>query len=225
MVLRTRCEPLAVRLKDYAERDGKRVWLSEREIQTLLDNTDANHAEMEIAFTLAARCGLRRQEIVDVTPTDLVSNDTGPIVRVWEGKGSKYREVFAPSALTQLALGLARAPDESLVSVDPSTIYDWVARARDRCRAATGEEGWRFVGPHDLRRSWGVRLLEAGVLPSVVMELGGWEDWQTFRDHYLAEFSPEALRRERQKVSWLGGGRGGDADDAAGYSVLQEGYR
>jgi len=100
-----------------------------------------------------------------------------------------------------------------------------VARARDRCRAATGEEGWRFVGPHDLRRSWGVRLLEAGVLPSVVMELGGWEDWQTFRDHYLAEFSPEALRRERQKVSWLGGGRG-DVDDAqARYSVLQEGYR
>ena len=50
-------------------------------------------------------------------------------------------------------------------------------------------------------------------------------DWQTFRDHYLAEFSPEALRRERQKVSWLGGGRGDDADDRAGYSVLQEGYR
>jgi len=28
---------------------------------------------------------------------------------------------------------------------------------------------------------------------------------ETFRDHYLAEFSPEALRRERGKVGWLGG--------------------
>jgi len=31
----------------------------------------------------------------------------------------------------------------------------------------------------------------------------GWEDWQTFRDHYLGEFSPEAIRRERQKVDYL----------------------
>jgi len=44
-------------------------------------------------------------------------------------------------------------------------------------------------------------------------------------DRLAPEVAPEALRREREKVSWLGGGRGGDADDAAGYSVLQEGYR
>jgi integrase len=192
-----------MRLKDYDERDGKRVWLSEKEIQTLLEHTDADHPEMDVAFTLAARCGLRRQEIVDVTPADLVSNDTGQIVRVWDGKGSKYREVPAPAELMQLALGMARDPDESLVSCDPSTIYDWVQRAATRCRAATREEGWQFVGPHDLRRSWGVRVLEAGVLPSVVMEWGGWEDWQTFRNHYLAEFSPEVVRRERSKVGWL----------------------
>lgn len=214
-----------MRLKDYAERDGKRVWLSEREIGLLLEHTDSNHVEMDIAFTLAARCGLRRQEIVEVTPADLVSNDTGQIVRVWEGKGEKYREVPAPSSLTQLALGLARAPDDPLVGCDPSTIYDWVARARARCRAATGDEGWRFVGPHDLRRSWGVRLLEAGVLPSVVMEWGGWEDWRTFRNHYLAEFSPEALRRERGKVGWLAEHRA-EADAGGsnqGYSVVDTG--
>jgi len=87
-----------MRLKDYDERDGKRVWLSESEIGLLLDNTDPNHVEMEIAFTLAARCGLRRDEAAAVTPADLVSNDTGQIVRVWDGKGSKYREVPAPSA-------------------------------------------------------------------------------------------------------------------------------
>src|SRR6056297_93988 len=166
-----------MRLKDYASKDGKRVWLSESEIGLLLDHTDPNHVEMRIAFVLAARCGLDRDA------------------------------------------------DEPLVQCDPSTIYDWVARARDRCRAATGDDGWKYVGPHDLRRSWGVRLLEAGVLPSVVMELGGWEDWQTFRDHYLAEFSPEALRRERAKVGWLAEGRA-DPDPPAsqqGYSVLGSG--
>jgi integrase len=152
-----------------------------------------------------ARCGLRRREVVDVTPADLVSTEHGHVVRIWHGKGEKYREVPAPDELTTLALGMGNAPDESLVSVADSTLYDWVARARERVHTQTNDDGWLYVGPHDLRRSWGVRLLEAGVLPSVVMEWGGWEDWQTFRDHYLAEFSPEALRRERGKVGWLGG--------------------
>lgn len=192
-----------MRLKDYDDRDGKRVWLSENEIELLLTQTDANTPEQDVAFQLAARCGLRRNEITDITPSDLVTTDTGQIVRVWSGKGDKYREVPAPSELTQLALGMARDPDQPLVTCSPSTIWDWVARARDRCRAETRDEGWQYVGPHDLRRSWGVRLLESGVLPSVVMEFGGWDDWTTFRNHYLAEFSPEALRRERAKIPWL----------------------
>ena len=204
-----------MRLKDYDERDGKRVWLSERELHLLIDNTKDGHREQRAAFILAGRCGLRRREVVDVTPAHLVSTDHGRVVRIWDGKGSKYREVPCPDALADVALGMGNEADERLVSVDDSTIYDWVARARDRCHAETGDEGWLYVGPHDLRRSWGVRLLESGVLPSVVMEWGGWEDWQTFRNHYLAEFSPEALRRERGKVGWLGGREDGEQSYSA----------
>lgn len=211
-----------MRLKDYDERDGKRVWLSEREIQTLLDHADDDHPEMNAALLLGARCGLRRQEIVDVAPKDLVRTDHGQVVRVWEGKGDKYREVPAPDELLNIALGLNRDQADSLVTVADSTIYDWIARVRDRCRATTGDEGWQYVGPHDLRRSWGVRLLEAGVLPSVVMEFGGWEDWQTFRNHYLAEFSPEALRRERGKIPWLGGQADPDGPNH-GYAAVDAG--
>lgn len=203
-----------MRLKDYDTRDGKRVWLSEREIQRLLDNVDTDHTEAEFAIRLMARSGLRRREVtgdddrhgirfVDVRETD----QTGGIVRVWNGKGDKHREPPAPEGLAGEAeiyrQATGRDADAELVQADPSTLYDWVQRARERCHAATGDEGWLFVGPHDLRRSWGVRLLESGVMPSVVMEWGGWMDWQTFRNHYLAEFSPEALRRERGKVDWL----------------------
>ena len=57
------------------------------------------------------------------------------------------------------------------------------------------------------------------------MEWGGWEDWQTFRNHYLAEFSPEALRRERGKVGWLAEGRGeGDVGGSnQGYAAVDPG--
>lgn len=205
-----------MRLKDYDEREGKRVWLSEKEISLLLNNF-RDKREESAGSILMARCGLRRQEVVDVSPADLVSTDHGHVVRVWHGKGDQYREVPAPDQLTTLALGMGREPDESLVSVADSTLYDWVQRAAERVHAETGDKGWLFVGPHDLRRSWGVRLLEAGVLPSVVMEWGGWEDWQTFRDHYLAEFSPEALRRERGKVGWLGGR---EEDSAMSYAAM-----
>jgi len=204
-----------MRLKDYDEKDGKRVWLSESEISLLLDNLK-DDAEQQAAGILLARCGLRRKEVTGddekpgIRSTDIVSTDHGQVVRVWHGKGDKYREVPAPDRLTNVVLGMGRDPDQPLVSVAASTTYDWVQRARERAHAETGDDGWLFVGPHDLRRSWGVRLLEGGVLPSVVMEWGGWEDWETFRDHYLAEFSPEALRRERGKVAWLGGQADGD---------------
>ena len=205
-----------MRLKDYAERDGKRAWLSEQEIQLLLDHVDTNHVEADIALQLMARAGLRRQEVVGdqdthgVRFTDIVETDTGHVVRVWEGKGDKYREPPAPRGLpTQASTyrqATGRDPDETIVQASASTLYDYVQRARGRCWEETRDEGWQFVGPHDLRRSWGVRLLEAGVLPSVVMEWGGWNDWDTFRNHYLAEFSPEALRRERGKVEFVDGG-------------------
>lgn len=195
-----------MRLKDYQERDeGKRVWLSEKEIQAFIDAGRTNHREERAAFLLTARCGLRRKEAVDVEPSHIVNNQTGHVVRVWEGKGDKYREVPAPDELVTLALGMGNEPDESLVDVDPSTIYDWVQRAALKLYSESGDEGWQYLGPHDLRRSYGVRALESGVLPSVVMEWMGIDDWETFRDHYLSEFSPEAMRRERGKVSWLGG--------------------
>jgi integrase len=209
-----------MRLKDYDEREGKRVWLSEQEIGLLLESF-RDSGEEQAAALLLARCGLRRQEVVQITPADIVSTGHGHVVRVWEGKGDQYREVPAPDELVSIVLGMGREADESLVSVADSTVYDWVARARERAHAEAGDEGWLYVGPHDLRRSWGVRLLEAGVLPSVVMDWGGWNDWSTFRDHYLAEFSPEALRRERGKVGWLGG----EEQQDVGYAAVRQRQR
>lgn len=215
-----------MRLKDYDSKKGKRVWLSEQEIQLLLSHT-ADRVEEDVALKLLGRSGLRRQEVVDVTFNDLLETETGPTVRIWEGKGNKYREVPVPEDLLTRVTTLRqlddRDPDDEIVDVAASTVYSWVSRAAERCHAETGDEGWLEVGPHDLRRSWGVRLLEAGVLPSVVMEWGGWEDWETFRAHYLAEFSPEALRRERGKLGWLGQSQPDSEGADHGYAAVNPG--
>ncbi len=218
-----------MRLKDFPEDDGKRVWLSEKEIQQLLSHAD-DRIEVEIALTLMARSGLRRQEVVDVTFANARDTEIGPVIRIWHGKGDKYRETPIPADLLTTIHNLRRfddrEPDDPIVTVHDSTLYDWVSRARERCHAEAGDRGWLEVGPHDLRRSWGVRLLEAGVMPSVVMEWGGWEDWQTFRDHYLAEFSPEALRQQRSQVAWLGGSEEtGSGAPTVGVDVPQTGFQ
>ena len=41
---------------------------------------------------------------------------------------------------------------------------------------------------------------------SVVMAVGGWEDWDTFRNQYLVSSAREAIPRERGKVGFLEGG-------------------
>lgn len=90
--------------------------------------------------------------------------------------------------------------------VEPNSIYRWVKRAGERRYAATGDEGWTYLDVHDLRRTWGGHLLwDCGVLPAVVISWGGWDDWETFRNHYLGEMSPAAAEREREKFSFVSG--------------------
>jgi len=213
-----------MRLKDHPEKDGMRVWLDERETQLLIG--EAENTEQRVAFHLMARSGLRRNEMLQIKPRDLAETDTGHHVRVRADytKSSHYREPPVSSACVNHIENLAdnRAPDDDLVDRDPKTVYNWVKRAAERCAAAEDEPGWQHVSPHDLRRTWGTQLLEAGVLPSVVMSWGGWQDWETFRDHYLGEFSPEAIRRERNKVEYLADrGVRASGESGTGYSAVE----
>lgn len=198
-----------MRLSDYHEREGKQVWLDEGEVDLLLE--EAQSAEQRRAFQLGARSGLRRSEIVSVTVADVLNGPDG-FVRVWEdyAKQEKYREAPIPDDLESVvtsSLQYERDGDQPLVDVDGSTVYRWVRRAAERLQAETDDRGWSFLDVHDLRRTWGGQLLwNYGLLPSSVMAMGGWSDWETFRKHYLGAPSPEAMRRERAKVDWMGSG-------------------
>lgn len=209
-----------MRMKPYEERDGKRVWLSANEIEMVLD--EAEGTEQHIALSLAARCGLRRKEIVQITPADLVTSESESFyLRVWESVAKKehYREPPVPDSLANKMETMADLTDmnqdEAFVSVSDRTVYRWLDRATDRLEEKTGDEGWSRVDVHDLRRSWATHILAEGVLPSVTMDWGGWHDWETFRKHYLGEFSPRVLERERQKVDFLADGDAIDADPAS----------
>ena len=195
-----------MQLETYDVRDGRRVRLTEQERDRLLE-TVAGDTRKEIAFGLMARCGCRSQEVVDVRPIDVHQGDeTGRwFLRIPSGKGGKERRTPMPNGLAGMIRAVSGeiAPDDSVVDVRTRTLRRWVDRAAEQLVAETNDERWQYLGPHDLRRTWGHLALEAEVLPSVLMQWGGWEDYETFQKHYLGKHSESVQDREAEKVNWL----------------------
>lgn len=194
-------------LEEHADDEyGMKVWLSQEEVETLVGWPD--ELQKEIAFALGARSGLRSKEILDVAPEDVVDSDAGYVVRVWDGKGSKYREAPIPENLAKVIETAGEyndgGPSEPVIEIDSTrSLRRWIKSARDELAEETGERGWRYLSMHDLRRTWAVQLRNSDVDAEYAIDWGGWEDLETFLEHYKGKYSPEAQRRQREKVDWL----------------------
>jgi integrase len=203
-------------LEQHKNRDDMKVWLSTTgdpsEVGQLIDV--AKNSSQRIAFQLGAFCGLRSEEISQVAPEDVRETDKGWIVRVPSGKGGKYRETPIPRDLATTIRTADEYRDEpshhpivtstsSSAGVSTRSMRRWMQDAREQLVEDTGEQMWEHVTFHDLRRTWATSLRAADVDAMVVCDWGGWEDLQTFLDHYRGTSTPEAQRRERQKVDWL----------------------
>jgi len=193
-------------LENYDDQDGMKAWLSEQEVQQLLDQFE--DTEERIAVSLAVRCGLRSAEVLDIAPDHVVDTDAGTMLRVWESaKTGEYRETPIPPNLAttiRTAGDMREQPtDAPLVDATTRTLRRWMEGATSDLLDETGDDGWQFVGMHDLRRTWATSLRSADVDAMVVCDWGGWDDLQTFLDHYRGTHTPEAQLRERQKVDWL----------------------
>lgn len=194
-------------LRDHDEDEaGKKVWLSQTEVDRLVDTAD--DTEKRVAFELGARCGLRSAEILEVAPQDVARTEAGSMLRIWSGKGDKYRETPMPAnlATTIETIGDVRdeAADEPVLTIDSTrSLRRWVQAAREQLAEETGDEGWHYLSTHDLRRTWATALANDEVDSLLVLDWGGWEDLETFLDHYKGSYSPAAQQRARDKVEWL----------------------
>jgi len=194
-----------MKLEDHDESDGRRAWLTLEEADEFFSRAESTEEKM--ALGLGLRSGLRVREIVSVTPVDVVDTGAGRFVRVEHGKGDKYRETPLSSALAETISAFVDVGgvdrDEPIVDRSTRWVQRKVVRIREELAEETGDGGWLFLTPHDLRRSWAQHLLDAGVEDGMVMEWGGWENWETFRDAYRGVYSIEKQREERGKVLFL----------------------
>lgn len=193
-------------LRDHPEDDGKKVWLSEDELDQLVNTV--GDMEQRIAIELGGRCGLRSKEILDVASQHVVETDAGHMLRVWKGKGDKYRETPISESLATKVEAVAYRngcdPDEPVLSVSTTrSLRRWVKHAAADVADEIGDDAWHYLSTHDLRRTWATSLSDHEVDPLIALEWGGWEDLDTFLDHYKGAYSPAAQRRAREKVDWL----------------------
>jgi len=198
-------------LREHDQREDMKVWLSLDEVTQLLEH-EADRKNRRFAFALAARCGLRSGEVVDVTPADVRDTDAGPMVIVQSGKGDKYRETPIPTDLKreiETAAEYRPHPSDWPVVTNQSdsrgaatrTLRRWMRDAREEL--ADDDDRWRHLTFHDLRRTWATQLRSDINDPMLVCEWGGWEDIETFKQAYMGDMTPEAQRDARAGVDWL----------------------
>ncbi len=187
----------------YDEQDGYQMWLSEDEVQDLIDHAPSDKAQL--AIQMGVRCGLRSDEIVRAAPEDVVDTEAGWMLRVKGAKTGELRQTPAPDIVAGMMRAYGSGQDESkpVIDVTTRTLRNWVASAAESLAEETGDEMWRHVSPHDLRRTWATSIEGADVETLVLMDWGGWNDVDTFLDHYRGTFSPDVQAAQREKVDWL----------------------
>ncbi len=184
-----------------------RVWLDQNEVGLLLNEPDDQIRRL--AYEIGVRCGLRSVEITRVCPEHLHDTIAGDMLRVRSAKSNndEIRQTPVPSQLaTRIRTIDQHRPedsDEPLISASTRTLRRWIDQTTESIAEQTDDEMWLEVTMHDLRRTWASSLNSADVEAMVVCDWGGWNDLDTFLDHYRATAQPEEQLKQRQKVDWL----------------------
>jgi integrase len=190
-----------MRLEATEKPDEYKVWLTDSEIENLRRATTGYRDD--IIIQLGAFVGLRSFEIPQIQPRHIKTTESGQYrLRVPEGKdtsgsGGKPRDAYLPDdverSLQQFANAENIAPREPFVDLSGRGVRAAVKRTAKAAANETGEDDFRHVSSHDLRRRFAQRLLvDENMNPRVVMQVGGWDSFQAI-EPYLNAPTPEVV--------------------------------
>ena len=190
-----------MRLEATDTEDQYKVWLTDSEIEDL--RRSAASYRDDLIIQLGAFVGLRAFEIPQVQPQHIKQTENGQYrLRIPEGKdttgsGGKPRDAFLSD---DVEADLARfqnneniAPKDPFVDLTERGVRAVVKRTAEAAAEATGDDDFRHVSSHDLRRRFAQRLLvDENMNPRVVMQVGGWDSFQAI-EPYLNAPTPEVV--------------------------------
>jgi len=177
-------------------KDGFNVWLTDDDLEAL--RRAAGSRRDDLIIQLGGYVGLRAFEIPQVQPRHVRRVDDGEHyrLRVPEGKDTKHgegepRNAYLPSDVERDLYQFARdhdlADDDPYIDLTPGGLRAVVRRTAEAAADRTGDEDFRDVSSHDLRRRFAQRLLvDEGINPRVVMAVGGWSSFQAIEPYLNA---------------------------------------
>jgi integrase len=177
-------------------KNGFKVWLTDDDLEAL--RRAAASRRDDLIIQLGGFVGLRAFEIPQVQPQHVRRVDDGQHyrLRVPEGKDTKHgegepRNAYLPSDLERDLYQFARdqglEDDDPFVDLSPGGVRAVVRRTAEAAADRTGDDDFRDVSSHDLRRRFAQRLLvDEGINPRVVMAVGGWSSFQAIEPYLNA---------------------------------------
>ena len=191
-----------MRLEATAREDEYKVWMTDEEIEELR-RAAANHRD-DLIIRLGADVGLRAFEIPQVCPKHVKRTPGGDHhrLRVPKGKDTangtgKPRDAYLPrdveGDIHRFQNAQEIAPSDPLIDLSERGVRAVVKRTAERATDETGDEDYRYVSSHDLRRRFAQRLLvDRQMNPRVVMQVGGWDSFQAI-EPYLNAPTPDVV--------------------------------
>ena len=166
------------------KKEPNRLFLERSEAEQLENHYDDPIKQAAVRMMLLG--GLRISEVVEILAGDVVESDEGVYrLRVRDGKG-RLREAVVPQRAAEQLQTIARIQDADshIIDVTKRTVRNWTYDAAEAIADETGNDDWRDLKPHDLRRYYCSHLVRQGFAAAEVMEWSGHSDYSTFRDHY-----------------------------------------
>ncbi|MDY6774843.1 MAG: site-specific integrase [Halobacteria archaeon] len=190
--------------------NGYKCWLNQDEFEELTRAADGYREDLIVR--LGGRVGLRSFEIPQVKPKHVNRTRDGEhyMLRIPRGKdtsgdGGKPRDAYLPTDLERDLHRYVKAEsigqDEVIFDISPRWIQEIVSQTAEKAAKNTGNDDFERVSSHDLRRYFAHRMLvEERMNPEVVMEVGGWEDYESIKP-YLSKPSEETIVSEFERVN------------------------
>lgn len=191
-----------MRLEATKKEDEYKVWLTDSELDELR-RAAASHRD-DLIIQLGGYVGLRAFEIPQVRPKYVKRTEDGEHYRLripqgkdTTGSGGKPRDGYLPASveadLHRYVTAESIGRNDPIIDLTERGIRDVVKRTAERVADETGDDDFRYVSSHDLRRRFAQRLLvDQNMNPRVVMQIGGWDSF-TAIEPYLNAPTPEVV--------------------------------
>jgi integrase len=191
-----------MKLESYPNEDGYSISLTKTERKKILNHIDDEN--LRRAWIINSYSGARIGESVDVKYKDINKRDSEDyFIRIYgqTTKNNEYRstplpEKFGIEFKTILRSNPDIRPNDEIISCTKRTLNRKLNKLKSRIEIQNIEN----LTFHDARRTFINCLLDDNISPLQVMMWTGHKDWQTFRDHYLKDFSEKHQSEELAKT-------------------------